>query len=107
LDGLQEKPIDGSYSGQVSGLISNPESSEVLCSVWVPVSSGPGSVADVDGEGSSVGESSSAVAVAAAGDRSMTGSYHEVGPVVSVGFAAGGQMGSLYAGDEVFDFWSR
>jgi hypothetical protein len=123
LDGLQEKPIDGSYSGQVSGLISrsgsgpDPESSEVLCSVWVPVSSGPGSVADSgvgvgpvsgdgDGVGSSVGDgvvagigpSSSAVAVAAAGDGFVqaagdgivSADGHEVGPVVSVGFAAGG-----------------
>jgi hypothetical protein len=142
LDGLQEKPIDGSYSGQVSGLISrsgsgpDPESSEVLCSVWVPVSSGPGSVADSgvgvgpvsgdgDGVGSSVGDgvagdgfvqaagagdgivsadghevssgpgsvADSGVGVGfvpTAGDGIASADGHEVGPVVSVGFAAGG-----------------
>jgi hypothetical protein len=123
LDGLQERPIDGSSSGKVSGLISRsgsgpePESSEVLCSVWVPVSSGPGSVADSgvgvgpvsgdgDGVGSSVGDgvvagvgpTGSAVAVSAAGDGFVpaagdgivSADGYEVGSVVSVGFAAGG-----------------
>jgi hypothetical protein len=98
LDGLQEKPIDGSYSGQVSGLISrsgsgpDPESSEVLCSVWVPVSSGPGFVADSgvgvgpvsgdgDGVGASVGDGVAGdgfVPVAGAGDGIVSADGHEV-----------------------------
>jgi hypothetical protein len=123
LDGLQEKPIDGSYSSRVSGLISrsgsgpDPQPSEVLCSVWVPVSSGPGSVADFgvgdgpvsgdsDGVGSYVGDgvvagigsSGSAVAisaardgfVSAAGDKIVSAYGDEVGSIVSVGFATGG-----------------
>jgi hypothetical protein len=118
LDGLQEKPIDGScevLSGRTersrpisrSGSGPDPESSEVLCSVWVPASAGPGPVA-VSGVDDSPG---GAVAISAAGDGfvSVAGDGivsadgGEVGSVVSVGFDAGGgptsSINSSDAGD--------
>jgi hypothetical protein len=124
LDGLQEKPIDGSCSGQVSKPIPrsgsglDPEPSEVLCSVWVPTSSGPESVAVSgvdDGPGGAVAVSAAGDGfVSDAGDGIVSADGGEVGSVVSVGFDAGsGPTGSdvadsdagdgitLVAGDEV------
>jgi hypothetical protein len=136
LDNLSDPGVDGSDFGQVSGLVSgssswpDPEPSEVLCSVWGPVSSRPGSVADsgvgdglmlADGDGvgsaagdgfaAGIGSPSSAVVlfaagdgfVSAAGDGIVSADGDVVGSVVGVGFAAGG--GS--PGSAVADFCCR
>jgi hypothetical protein len=119
LDGLQEKPIDGPcevLSGRTesswpiprSGSGPDPEPSEVLCSVWVPASSGPGSVAVSsadDGPGGAVAVSAAGDGfVSEAGDGIFSADGGEVGSVVSVGFdAGGGPTGSDVADSEAGD----
>jgi hypothetical protein len=111
LDGLQEKPIVGSCSGQVSrpipksGSGPDPEPSEVLCSVWVPASSGPRSVAVFgvdDGPGGAVAVSAARDGfVSDAGDGIVFAVGGEIGSVVSVGFAADGGPTDSDAGDGI------
>jgi hypothetical protein len=112
LDGLQEKPIDGSCSGQVSrpiprsGYGPDPEPSEDLCSVWVPTSSGSESVAVFgvdDGPGGAVAVAGDGF-VSDAGDGIVSADGGEVGSVVSVGFdAGGGPTGSDVADSDAGD----
>jgi hypothetical protein len=114
LDGLQEKPIDGSCSGQVSrpiprsGSGPDPEPSEDLCSVWVPTSSGSESIAVSgvdDGPGGAVAVSAVGDGfVSDAGDGIVSADGGEVGFVVSVGFdAGGGPTGSDVADSDAGD----